>query len=135
MRATDVAIRPLQLSSDATTLRPPTVTSEPIILYDRSLHHVVRAGAIWVFPEDIRVTINCPCSQPITMLCSVTACPSEAVHAIRGQVALMLGLSFHLKIDEDLILHLCQRHYDEALLVSKVVIPPFLERHELDHIE
>ena len=25
--------------------------------------------------------------------------------------------------------------FDEVLLVSKVVIPPFLERHELDHIE
>jgi len=47
----------------------------------------------------------------------------------------MLGLSFNLKVNEDLILLLCQRHYDEALLVSKVVIPPFLERYELDHIE
>jgi hypothetical protein len=69
------------------------------------------------------------------MLCTVKTCPSETVHAIRGMVALVLGLFFHLKVDDTLLLHLCQRHYNEALLVSKVVIPPILERYELDRIE
>jgi hypothetical protein len=55
--------------------------------------------------------------------------------SLKGIVALMLGLVFHIQVDEDLAIRLCQRHYDEALLVSKVVLPPLINRSELEHAE
>jgi hypothetical protein len=50
-------------------------------------------------------------------------------------VALVLGLVFHLQVDEDLAIRLCERHHDEALLASKVVLPSLLRRSELEHAE
>ena len=65
------------------------------------------------------------------MSCAVKVCPREAVRAMGGMVALVLGLLFTLVVDDDLTLHLCRRHHEEALLVAKAVLPDALDPSEL----
>lgn len=69
------------------------------------------------------------------MSCSVKTCPNPAERTIGGTVALMLGVAFYLNMDDALRLHLCRQHYNEALLVTNVVVPPLLDRRALDPIE